>query len=222
MTRASPCFAPVPDQARRRACARGSCSVPVHGSPRPWEPATAAPARVSAANAATGTKRMTLLMPPLPDGRLRPPSRRNERSGEYRSRRFAATARFGILPGAMRALMLIGACVAGVALVLGFTLFDGAAAKAAKPTLRVVGVGARSRFGATTSAPARTCASRTGSDRCARRRTTTATSSSRSPGAIAATRRVCSRKERPGATPWSSSCRLRCACLRARAEPPPR
>src|SRR5215218_3472789 len=32
----------------------------------------AAPARVSAANAATGTKRITLLMPPLPDGRLRP------------------------------------------------------------------------------------------------------------------------------------------------------
>jgi hypothetical protein len=39
----------------------------------------------------------------------------------------------------MRALLLIGACVAGVALVLGFTLFGGTSAKAAKPTLRVVG-----------------------------------------------------------------------------------
>jgi hypothetical protein len=39
----------------------------------------------------------------------------------------------------MRALVLIGACVAGVALVLGFTVFGGTSAKAAKPTLRVVG-----------------------------------------------------------------------------------
>ena len=39
----------------------------------------------------------------------------------------------------MRAFLLIGACVAGVALLLGFTLFGGSPAKAAKPTLRVVG-----------------------------------------------------------------------------------
>ena len=38
----------------------------------------------------------------------------------------------------MRALLLIGACVAGVALVLGFTLFGGSDARAAKPTLRIV------------------------------------------------------------------------------------
>ncbi|HEU5066102.1 MAG TPA: hypothetical protein VFT86_09570 [Gaiellaceae bacterium] len=38
----------------------------------------------------------------------------------------------------MRPLLLIGACVAGVALVLGFTVFGGSA-KAAKPTLRVLG-----------------------------------------------------------------------------------
>jgi len=39
----------------------------------------------------------------------------------------------------MRALLLIGACVAGVALVLGFTVLGRTSAKAAKPTLRVVG-----------------------------------------------------------------------------------
>ena len=39
----------------------------------------------------------------------------------------------------MRALLLIGACVVSVALVLGFTVFGGTSAKAAKPTLRVVG-----------------------------------------------------------------------------------
>jgi predicted RNA-binding protein with TRAM domain len=38
----------------------------------------------------------------------------------------------------MRALMLIGACVAGIALVLGFTTFRGGSAKAARPTLRIV------------------------------------------------------------------------------------
>ena len=38
----------------------------------------------------------------------------------------------------MRAFVLIGACVAGIALVLGFTLFTGGSAKAAKPTLRIV------------------------------------------------------------------------------------
>ena len=38
----------------------------------------------------------------------------------------------------MRALLLIGACVAGVALVLGFTSFGGLPAKAAKPSLRIV------------------------------------------------------------------------------------
>lgn len=38
----------------------------------------------------------------------------------------------------MRALVLIGACVVGVALVLGFTAFRGGSAKAAKPTLRIV------------------------------------------------------------------------------------
>ena len=38
----------------------------------------------------------------------------------------------------MRALLLIGACVAGVALVLGFTAFDGNDAKAAKPALRIM------------------------------------------------------------------------------------
>lgn len=38
----------------------------------------------------------------------------------------------------MRALLLIGACVAGVALVLGFTVFGGAPPTAAKPTLRIV------------------------------------------------------------------------------------
>lgn len=39
---------------------------------------------------------------------------------------------------AMRALVLIGACVAAVALVLGFTLFGGTEARAAKPSLRIV------------------------------------------------------------------------------------
>jgi hypothetical protein len=39
----------------------------------------------------------------------------------------------------MRALLLIGACVAGVALLLGFTQFGGNQAKAMKPTLRVTG-----------------------------------------------------------------------------------
>ena len=39
----------------------------------------------------------------------------------------------------MRALLLIAACVVGVALVLGFTLLGGSSAKAAKPTLHVVG-----------------------------------------------------------------------------------
>ena len=38
----------------------------------------------------------------------------------------------------MRALLLIGPCVAGVALVLGFTAFNGNETKAAKPTLRIV------------------------------------------------------------------------------------
>jgi len=38
----------------------------------------------------------------------------------------------------MRALVLIGACVAGIALVLGFAAITGNDAKAAKPTLRVV------------------------------------------------------------------------------------
>ena len=38
----------------------------------------------------------------------------------------------------MRALLLIGACVAAVALVLGFTLFGGNSAQAAKPSLRIV------------------------------------------------------------------------------------
>jgi hypothetical protein len=39
---------------------------------------------------------------------------------------------------AVRALLLIGACVAGVALILGFTLFGGAPAKPARPSLRIV------------------------------------------------------------------------------------
>lgn len=39
---------------------------------------------------------------------------------------------------AMRALLLIGACVAGVAVVLGLTVFGGTDAKAAKPSLRIV------------------------------------------------------------------------------------
>ena len=39
----------------------------------------------------------------------------------------------------MRALLLIGACVAGVALVLGFTEFGGHQAKAMKPSVRVTG-----------------------------------------------------------------------------------
>jgi hypothetical protein len=39
---------------------------------------------------------------------------------------------------AMRALVLIGALVAGIALVLGFTVFGGSEAKAAKPSLRIV------------------------------------------------------------------------------------
>lgn len=38
----------------------------------------------------------------------------------------------------MRALLLIGACVAGVALLLGFTVLSGTTAKAAKPSLRIV------------------------------------------------------------------------------------
>lgn len=38
----------------------------------------------------------------------------------------------------MRALLLIGACVAVVALILGFTVFSGTSAKAAKPSLRIV------------------------------------------------------------------------------------
>jgi hypothetical protein len=38
----------------------------------------------------------------------------------------------------MRALLLIGACVAAVALVLGFTAFSGSDARAAKPALRIV------------------------------------------------------------------------------------
>jgi hypothetical protein len=38
----------------------------------------------------------------------------------------------------MRALLLIGACVAGVALVLGFTVLGGSDAKAAKPSLTIV------------------------------------------------------------------------------------
>jgi hypothetical protein len=41
----------------------------------------------------------------------------------------------------MRALVLIGTCVAGIALVLGFTRFDGnqASDRATKPSLRVIG-----------------------------------------------------------------------------------
>jgi hypothetical protein len=39
----------------------------------------------------------------------------------------------------MRVLVLIGTCVAGIALVLGFTQFNGNEAKAMKPTLRVIG-----------------------------------------------------------------------------------
>ena len=38
----------------------------------------------------------------------------------------------------MRALVLIGACMAVIALVLGFAWFTGDSAKAAKPTLRIV------------------------------------------------------------------------------------
>ena len=38
----------------------------------------------------------------------------------------------------MRALLLIGACVAGVVLVLGFTVFGGSDAQAAEPSLRIV------------------------------------------------------------------------------------
>ena len=38
----------------------------------------------------------------------------------------------------MRALVAIGACVAGIALVLAFTAFRGGSAKAAKPALRIV------------------------------------------------------------------------------------
>jgi hypothetical protein len=38
----------------------------------------------------------------------------------------------------MRAYLLIGACVAGVALVLGFAAFSRNDAKTAKPTLRIV------------------------------------------------------------------------------------
>jgi hypothetical protein len=38
----------------------------------------------------------------------------------------------------MRALLLIGACVAAVALALGFTVFGGTDARAAKPSLRIV------------------------------------------------------------------------------------
>jgi hypothetical protein len=38
----------------------------------------------------------------------------------------------------MRALLLIGACVAGVALIFGFTSFTGGSAKAAQPSLRIV------------------------------------------------------------------------------------
>jgi hypothetical protein len=38
----------------------------------------------------------------------------------------------------MRALLLISACVAVIVLGLGFTVFSGAPAKAAKPSLRVV------------------------------------------------------------------------------------
>jgi hypothetical protein len=38
----------------------------------------------------------------------------------------------------MRALLLIGACVAAVALILGFTVFGGNSAKAAKPSLRIL------------------------------------------------------------------------------------
>ena len=37
----------------------------------------------------------------------------------------------------MRALLLIGVCVVGVALVLGFAAFTGNDAKASKPTLRI-------------------------------------------------------------------------------------
>ena len=38
----------------------------------------------------------------------------------------------------MRALLLIGVCVAGVALILGVTAFSGTSAKTAKPSLRIV------------------------------------------------------------------------------------
>ena len=38
----------------------------------------------------------------------------------------------------MRALLLIGACVAGVALVVGLSVFGRTDAKAAKPSLRIV------------------------------------------------------------------------------------
>jgi hypothetical protein len=38
----------------------------------------------------------------------------------------------------MRVLLLISACVAAVALILGFTVFGGNSAKAAKPSLKVV------------------------------------------------------------------------------------
>jgi hypothetical protein len=38
----------------------------------------------------------------------------------------------------MRALLLVGACVVGVALVLGFTAFTRGTSKDAKPTLRIV------------------------------------------------------------------------------------
>lgn len=39
----------------------------------------------------------------------------------------------------MRASFLIGACVVGIAVVVGFTVFGGTSAKAAKPSLRVIG-----------------------------------------------------------------------------------
>ena len=39
---------------------------------------------------------------------------------------------------AMRALILVGACVAAAALIFGFTTFGGGSAEAARPTLRVV------------------------------------------------------------------------------------
>jgi hypothetical protein len=38
----------------------------------------------------------------------------------------------------MRVLVLFGACLAAIALVLGFTTFRGGSAKAAKPTLRIM------------------------------------------------------------------------------------